>query len=80
MINQMSQNENTERIKVLVQDDSVVKRNRSKPVELLARVYGHVEHKYQKGFTILTLGWSVGYNYVPVGFNLLSFAKKSNCY
>ena len=47
MINQMSQNENTERIKVLVQDDSVVKRNRSKPVELLARVYGHVEHKYQ---------------------------------
>ena len=39
MINQMSQNENTERIKVLVQDDSVVKRNRSKPVELLARVY-----------------------------------------
>ena len=29
MINQMSQNENTERIKVLVQDDSVVKRNRT---------------------------------------------------
>ena len=47
-----------ERIKVLVLDDSVVKRNRSKSVELLARVYDHVEHRFQKGFTLLTLGWS----------------------
>ena len=36
-----------ERIKVLVLDDSVVKRNRSKSVELLARVYDHVEHRFQ---------------------------------
>ena len=36
-----------ERVKVLVLDDSMVKRNRSKAVELLARVYDHVEHKYQ---------------------------------
>ena len=49
-----------ERVKVFVLDDSVVKRNRSKAVELLARVYDHVEHKYQKGFTLLTLGWSDG--------------------
>ena len=69
-----------ERIKVLVLDDSVVKRNRSKAVELLARVYDHAEHKYQKGFTMLTLGWSDGYSFVPVGFNLLSSAKKSNRY
>ena len=47
-----------ERVKVLVLDDSVVKRNRSKSVELLARVYDHVEHRFQKGFTLLTLGWS----------------------
>ena len=45
-----------ERVKVLVLDDSVVKRNRSKSVELLARVYDHVEHRFQKGFTLLTLG------------------------
>ena len=69
-----------ERVRVFVLDDSVIKRNRSKNVELLARVYDHVEHKYQKGFTMLTLGWSDGYSFVPVGFNMLSSAKESNRY
>lgn len=69
-----------ERVNVLVLDDSVIKRNRSKKVELLARVYDHVEHKFQKGFTLLTLGWSDGYSFVPVGFNMLSSAAKSNRY
>ena len=68
------------KVPVLILDDSVVKRNRSKSVELLARVYDHVEHKFQKGFTLLTLGWSDGYSFIPVGFNLLSSAKKSNRY
>ena len=68
-----------ERVKVFVLDDSVIKRNRSKAV-VLARVYDHVEHKYQKGFTLLTLGWSDGYSFAPIGFNLLSSAKKSNRY
>lgn len=69
-----------ERVRVLILDDTVIKRNRSKAVELLARVYDHVEHKYQKGFTLLTLGWSDGYSFVPVGFNMLSSAQKSNRY
>lgn len=69
-----------ERVKVLILDDSVIKRNRSKKVELLARVYDHVEHKFRKGFTLLTLGWSDGYSFVPVGFNLLSSASKNNRY
>ena len=69
-----------ERVKVLILDDSVIKRNRSKKVELLARVYDHVEHKFQKGFTLLTLGWSDGYSFIPVGFNLLSSASKNNRY
>lgn len=69
-----------ERVNVLVLDDSVIKRNRSKTVELLARVYGHVEHKYQKGFTLLTLGWSDGYSFIPTGFNMLSSAEKSSRY
>ena len=42
------------RVKVLVLDDSVVKRNHSKSVELLARVYDHVEHKFQKGVNLLS--------------------------
>ena len=69
-----------ERVKVLILDDSVIKRNRSKSVELLARVYDHVEHKCQKGFTLLTLGWSDGYSFIPTGFNMLSSATKSNRY
>ena len=69
-----------ERVKVLILDDSVIKRNRSKKVELLARIYDHVEHKFQKGFTLLTLGWSDGYSFIPVGFNMLSSASKSNRY
>ena len=69
-----------ERVNVLIMDDSVIKRNRSKKMELLARVYDHVEHKFQKGFTLLTLGWSDGYSFVPTGFNLLSSASESNRY
>ena len=69
-----------ERVNVLILDDSVIKRNRSKSVELLARVYDHVEHKCQKGFTLLTLGWSDGYSFIPTGFNILSSANKSNRY
>lgn len=69
-----------ERIKVLVLDDSVIKRNRSKNVELLAKVYDHVEHRFQKGFTLLTLGWSDGYSFIPVGFNLLSSVSQNNRY
>ena len=49
-------------------------------MELLAKVYDHVEHKFQKGFMLLTLGWSDGYSFVPVGFNMLSSASKSNRY
>ena len=50
-----------ESVNVLILDDSVIKRNRSKSVELLVRVYDHVEHKCQKGFTLLTFAWSDGY-------------------
>ena len=69
-----------ERVNVLILDDSVIKRNRSKSVELLARIYDHVDHKFQKGFTLLTLGWSDGYSFIPTGFNMLSSANKANRY
>lgn len=41
---------------VLIIDDSLFSRNRSKKVELLARVYDHVSGTYMKGFRMLTLG------------------------
>lgn len=69
-----------ETVKVLILDDSVIKRNRSKTVELLARVFDHVEHKFQKGFTLLMLGWSDGYSFIPTGYSMLSSAEKSNRY
>lgn len=69
-----------ERVKVFVLDDSVYSRNRSTSVELLSRVYDHVFHRFVKGFTMLTLGWSDGYSFVPLAFNLLSSASKSNRY
>ena len=69
-----------DRVRALVLDDSVIKRNRSKKVELLARIYDHVEHRFQKGFSLLTLGWTDGYSFVPVAFNMLSSAKQSNRY
>lgn len=39
-----------------------------------------MEHKFQKGFTLLTLGWSDGYSFILVDFNILSSAAKSNRY
>lgn len=58
----------------LVLDDSVIPRERSKKVELLSHVYDHVIHKTVKGFNMLTLGWTDGYSFVPVGFNMMASA------
>ena len=41
---------------VLTIDDSMIERNRSKKVELLARVYDHAKRSYKFGFRMLTLG------------------------
>ena len=69
-----------ERVKAFVLDDSVVTRNRSIKVELLAKIYDHVDHRFKRGFSMLTLGWTDGYSFVPVGFNMLSSSNKSNRY
>jgi len=61
-----------ERENVFIIDDSLFARSRSKAVELLAKVYDHVAHRFMKGFRILTLGWSDGNTFIPVNFALLS--------
>lgn len=66
------------RVKVFILDDSVLSRNRSKKAELLARVFDHSKGLFVKGYTLLTLGWSDGYSFVPVDFALLSSANSSN--
>ena len=42
---------------VLIIDDSMFERNRSKKVGLLAKVYDHAKYAYRFGFRMLTLGW-----------------------
>jgi len=64
--------------KVFIVDDSLYNRDRSKNVELLARVYDHNDQRYYRGFRLLTLGWSDGSSYLPVSFSLLSSANQKN--
>ena len=67
-----------DRASVLSIDDSMFERNRSKKVELLAKVYDHAKHKYRLGFRMLTLGWSDGSTFLPVNSILLSTENKKN--
>ena len=59
-------------------DDSIFERDRSKKVELLARVYDHAHHRYIRGFRMLTLGWSDGVSFIPVNSCLLSTENREN--
>ena len=61
-----------DRASVLIVDDSLYDRSRSKKVELLSKVFDHTTHKFVKGFKMLTLGWSDGTTFLPVAFSLLS--------
>jgi len=67
-----------ERANVLIIDDSMFERNRSKKVELLTKVYDHAKHKYRFGFRMLTLGWSDGSTFLPINSILLSTENKKN--
>ena len=67
-----------ERKNVLIIDDSMFERNRSKKVELLAKAYDHANHRYCFGFRMLTLGWSDGSTFLPVNSVLLSSENKKN--
>jgi hypothetical protein len=67
-----------ERVNVLIIDDSMFERNRSKKVELLAKVYDHAKHAYNYGFRMLTLGWSDGSTFLPINSVLLSSENRKN--
>lgn len=68
------------RIRSLVLDDSPVPRNRSKSVELLARVFDHTVGHCIRGYNLLALGWTDGFSFIPVAFNLLTSPNKDNRY
>ena len=64
--------------KVLIADDTLFRRDRSKRVELLARVHDHNTGRYVRGFRMLTLGWSDGSSFVPMALSMLSSANDKN--
>lgn len=64
--------------KVLIVDDTLFLRDRSKHVELLARVHDHNTGRYHKGFRMLTMGWSDGGSFIPILLSLLSSAKEKS--
>ena len=63
---------------VLIIDDSTYARPKSKKTELLANVYDHADHKYVKGFRLLTMLWSDGATSVPLLYRLMSTENKKN--
>ncbi len=67
-----------DRQKVIIIDDSVYERSRSKKVELLSRVYDHASGRFVKGFRMVTIGWSDGSSFLPLDFVMLSSQKEKN--
>lgn len=78
VISSISRLTQPDRVNCLVLDDSPVARNRSKSVELLARVHDHSTKKYIKGFAMLALAWTDTYTTIPTGFEMLSSQNDSN--
>jgi len=64
----------------IVIDDTPFKRDRSKRVELLSRVYDHASHKFFRGYQMLTMAWTDGYSIIPCGFRLIASSKAKNLY
>jgi len=67
------------RVTALVVDDSLFSRAKSKKVELLSRIHDHVTKKYIKGYQMLTLGWTDGATFIPLGFSLIASVKSIIC-
>ena len=70
---------NARRVTALVVDDSLFSRNRSKNVEMLSKVFDHTTGKFVKGYQMLTLGWTDGATFLPLGFSLLAYTKMIIC-
>ena len=67
-----------QRVNVLIVDDSMFSRGRSKKVELLAKVFDHAKGVYDRGFRLLTICWSDGNTILPVNSCLLSTSNAKN--
>lgn len=66
------------RVRAFIVDDSVMRRDRSKKAELLARIHDHTTGRFVRGYNMLTLGWSDGFSFAPIDFVMLSSSKQTN--
>ena len=64
------------RVKVLIVDDSLFSRARSKSVELISTVFDHTTRKHVNGYQLLTLGWSDGATFIPLNFSLIACVER----
>jgi hypothetical protein len=78
IVNRLEPLTDASNLKVLIADDTLYLRDRSKHVELLARVHDHNTGRYHKGFRMLTVGWCDGGSFIPVLLSILSSAKEKN--
>ena len=70
---------NEKRENVLIVDDTLYSRSRSKKVDMLTRVYDHNTNKYIKGFKLLTLAWSDGNTTIPLRYRHLVSTNEKMC-
>ena len=69
-----------ERLSALVIDDTMNERPFSKRLELVSRVYDHVDKKFKRGFRSLFLGWTDGATFLPLAFRHMASSDKKNRY
>ena len=60
------------RINAFVIDDTLFSRTGYKGTELASSLFDHVSGTHQKGFRLITLGWTDGNTFLPVNGSLLA--------
>jgi hypothetical protein len=78
IVNMIAKLTSKDRINAIVVDDTLLCRDRSTQVELLARGHNHTGKgaKYVRGFRLLTLGWTDGRTFISLIFRHLSSENK----
>ena len=66
--------------KCLIIDDSNINRGRSRAIELMAKIFNHVDKRFELGFTYLALAWTDGFSTFPLDFALMSSKKDEYCF
>lgn len=64
-----------ERVRVLIVDDTLLPRERSKNVELLSSHFDHTNHRMVKGFNLLTLGYDDGATFLPLEVRMMCSSR-----